>query len=667
MGTLSELLAERRALDAQIEEAKTAIARSGESVVIDGETIDSTVNVEGELANPKDDAFLFTYEKAENGDIKNVGELTYKQLVDRFAQEATTILNQAIAAGETSVENIQEALTAALAAIGQDNASGARGQAIAAINALYSTIAEAITSANSAWNSQVSTDKSAWASQVTSDLQSLATALSNALAAIGESNSAGARGAAIDAVNEALQNALASIGQSDTAGARGNAITAITTALNNALASIGQSDSEGARKAALDSINAKTTEVNTALDQKISGANTTIDQKVQTATEKAAEAESSASAAALSETNAKASETAAKTSETNAKTSETNAKSSETASASSEAAAKASEEAAAASESAALASKNAAAASEQNAKASETNASGSASTASAKAAEATASAEAAAQSAKDAEAAANVPMADETTAGRMKMYSTTGQNTDGTIHQKGITDAIEAAKSDLNAAIQNISGSVSSEASTRASADSTLQTNIDNEANARSSADSTLQGNIDSEASARESADSSLSSRISALEGKGSGLPVGAVFWWFGTTSNKPSNTLVCDGSSFSSSSYPELYQKLGKTTLPNITGSKRFIRGSTTAGTTQSDAIRNITGYIETARLGANISSAFYSSGCFSASAGSNSGADKNDSWQTYRISFNASNVVTTSTEVRPTNISAIPLIVAI
>ena len=114
MGTLSELLAERRALDAQIEEAKTAIARSGESVVIDGETIDSTVNVEGELANPKDDAFLFTYEKAENGDIKNVGELTYKQLVDRFAQEATTILNQAIAAGETSVENIQEALTAAL-------------------------------------------------------------------------------------------------------------------------------------------------------------------------------------------------------------------------------------------------------------------------------------------------------------------------------------------------------------------------------------------------------------------------------------------------------------------------------------------------------------------------------------------------------------------------
>ena len=281
MGTLSELLAERRALDAQIEEAKTAIARSGESVVIDGETIDSTVNVEGELANPKDDAFLFTYEKAENGDIKNVGELTYKQLVDRFAQEATTILNQAIAAGETSVENIQEALTAALAAIGQDNASGARGQAIAAINALYSTIAEAITSANSAWNSQVSTDKSAWASQVTSDLQSLATALSNALAAIGESNSAGARGAAIEAVNEALQNALASIGTSDTTGARGAAITAIQNALNTALASWQSQVSAD----------------NTAFDNKVAQANTTIDQKVTTATTKATEASNNAALA----------------------------------------------------------------------------------------------------------------------------------------------------------------------------------------------------------------------------------------------------------------------------------------------------------------------------------------------------------------------------------
>ena len=419
------------------------------------------------------------------------------------------------------------------------------------------------------FNTKITSDNSAWTAQVTADLQSLSTALSNALDAIGETDSEGARGNAISSIATALQNALASIGQSDTAGARGEAITAITTALNNALAAIGQTDSEGARKAALDSINAKATEVNTALDQKLSSANTTIDQKVQTATDKAAEAENAAAEAA--------------------------------------------------------------------------------------------------QSALDAAAAANTPLADENTAGRMKKYSTTGNNTDGTIHQKGITDAINAAKSELNTSIQNVSDAVSSEASARSAADSTLQTNIDNEASARSSADNTLQGNIDSEASARQNADNGLSSRISALENASSGLPVGAVFWWFGTTSNRPSNTLVCDGSSFSTSSYPELYQKLGKSSVPNITGSKRFIRGSTTAWTTQSDAIRNITGYIEAARLGANISSAFYSSGCFSASAGSNSGADKNDSWQTYRISFNASNVVTTSTEVRPTNISAIPLIVAL
>ena len=508
--------------------------------------IDSTYSM-AEQQTPSLEHSIFAFKIGTNGKPERGTQGWYKiqTLIDTLGKVATDAESGAISAKE-AVEEMKTAVE----------------ETIASFNTK-------VTQDNSEWDSKVSTDKSAWASQVSTDLQSLSTALSNALASIGESDSAGARGAAIDAINEALQNALATIGTSDTTGARGEAITAIKTALNNALAAIGQSDSEGARKAALDSINAKATEVNTALDQKLSSANTTIDEKVQTATEKATAAEDAAAAAE--------------------------------------------------------------------------------------------------ESAKEAAAAANAPLADENTAGRMKKYSTTGNNTDGTIHQKGITDAINAAKSELNTSIQNVSGSVSSESSARSAADSTLQTNIDNEASARSSADTTLQGNIDSEASARQRADNSLSSRISALEGAGSGLPIGAVFWWFGTTSNKPSNTLVCDGSSLSSSSYPTLYQKLGKSTLPNITGSKRFIRGSTSAGTTQSDAIRNITGYIETARLGANISSAFYSSGCFSASAGSNAGADKNDSWQTYRISFNASNVVTTSTEVRPTNISAIPLIVAL
>ena len=507
--------------------------------------IDSTYSM-AEQQTPSLEHSIFAFRIGTDGKPERGTQGWYKiqTLIDTLGKVATDAEAGAISAKE-AVEEMKTAVESAIA-----------------------TFNTKITSDNSAWDSKVSSDNSAWTAQVSADLQSLSTALSNALDAIGETDSEGARGNAISSIATALQNALASIGQSDTAGARGNAITAITTALNNALAAIGQTDSEGARKAALDSINAKATEVNTALDQKLSSANTTINQKVQTATDKAAEAENAAAEAA--------------------------------------------------------------------------------------------------QSALDAAAAANTPLADENTAGRMKKYSTTGNNTDGTIHQKGITDAINAAKSELNTSIKNVYDAVSSEASARSAADSTLQTNIDNEASARSSADNTLQGNIDSEASARQTADNGLSSRISALENASSGLPVGAVFWWFGTTSNRPSNTLVCDGSSFSTSSYPELYQKLGKSSVPNITGSKRFIRGSTTAGTTQSDAIRNITGTAET--MGTE-STYMDSTGAFSLTASSrkigNSGHTSNVTG--VKWSFSASRSITTSSENRPINISAIPLIVAI
>lgn len=281
MADLTELYKKQRAVAQEIDDALKAAKESGEVIVIDGKEYDSTMDFEGELPEPKDTDYFPTYRKDDNGDITGSGEITYKALIEKFGASATEILNQAILAGETSVENIQEALTAALVAIGQDNASGARGQAIAAINALYSTIAEAITSANSAWNSQVSSDKSAWASQVAADLQSLATALSNALDAIGGNDSEGARGNAISSIATALQNALASIGQSDTAGARGEAITAIQNALNTALASWQSQVSSD----------------NTAFDNKVAQANTTIDQKVTTATTKANEASNSAALA----------------------------------------------------------------------------------------------------------------------------------------------------------------------------------------------------------------------------------------------------------------------------------------------------------------------------------------------------------------------------------
>lgn len=62
----------------------------------------------------------------------------------------------------------------------------------------------------------------------------------------------------------------------------------------------------------------------------------------------------------------------------------------------------------------------------------------------------------------------------------------------------------------------------------------------------------------------------------------GAGLiPVGTIIWF--SKSTAPAGYLVCDGSSFSSSTYPALYAVLKKTTLPNLIG--RFIKGSATPG----------------------------------------------------------------------------------
>jgi len=66
----------------------------------------------------------------------------------------------------------------------------------------------------------------------------------------------------------------------------------------------------------------------------------------------------------------------------------------------------------------------------------------------------------------------------------------------------------------LDSQIKTNADAISSEASTRASADTTLQSNIDSEASTRASADSTLQSNIDAEETARQSADSTLQTNI---------------------------------------------------------------------------------------------------------------------------------------------------------
>jgi hypothetical protein len=90
--------------------------------------------------------------------------------------------------------------------------------------------------------------------------------------------------------------------------------------------------------------------------------------------------------------------------------------------------------------------------------------------------------------------------------------------------------------------------------------------------------------------------------------GKGGSLfgnPVGTVIMYYGTAA--PDGYLPCNGASFSSTSYPQLYALLGKATTPDMRG--LFARGydtrksvdpdgaSRAVGSIQTDAGRNVTG----------------------------------------------------------------------
>ena len=204
---------------------------------------------------------------------KESGYYSIALLIQTLGQVATDAEAGAISA-QQAAEAAQAMCEEALAAIGNSDTTGLRGQAITAIN----------------------------------------NAKALALSAIGESDSAGARGNAITAISQALQSALSTIGQSNDAGARGDAITAINAALTAALASIGNNDSEGARKAALDAISAARTAALDAIgesdtegargnaitainalystiQQTISSATATINQKVTEAADSAELAE----------------------------------------------------------------------------------------------------------------------------------------------------------------------------------------------------------------------------------------------------------------------------------------------------------------------------------------------------------------------------------------
>ena len=86
-----------------------------------------------------------------------------------------------------------------------------------------------------------------------------------------------------------------------------------------------------------------------------------------------------------------------------------------------------------------------------------------------------------------------------------------------------VVAAFEAADNGLSGLISANQTAISTEATTRASADTTLQGNINSEAATRSAADTALQGNIDAEESARISADSALQTELDATQA-GAGL-----------------------------------------------------------------------------------------------------------------------------------------------
>lgn len=88
MATLSELYAQQKALNSQIRLAEEQAAKSGEVVVIDGSTISSTMDFEGELPSPVDTDIVPLIRKDPETDIVSSGEITIAELMDRFGADA---------------------------------------------------------------------------------------------------------------------------------------------------------------------------------------------------------------------------------------------------------------------------------------------------------------------------------------------------------------------------------------------------------------------------------------------------------------------------------------------------------------------------------------------------------------------------------------------------
>jgi alpha-tubulin suppressor-like RCC1 family protein/microcystin-dependent protein len=141
-------------------------------------------------------------------------------------------------------------------------------------------------------------------------------------------------------------------------------------------------------------------------------------------------------------------------------------------------------------------------------------------------------------------------------------------------------------------------------------------------------------------------------------------VPIGTVTAFYGTTI--PQGWLLCDGSTYNTTTYSELFAFLGTATLPNLKG--YFLRGLDTSGTVdtdgtlrtigsiQGDAIRNIVGTYSSYWKETVVTTA---SGAFVATGGGyvNNATLGN---QTGSIAnFSADRVVPTGSDNRPKNIA--------
>lgn len=134
------------------------------------------------------------------------------------------------------------------------------------IEQLKNEVDEAIES----FGSKVTTDNSSWDAKVQEDLESLSNALASALAAIGDDDASGARGDAIEAIENASEEAVSDIGTAKTEAINAvetketESVSAVSEAKEDALEAIGTDNNSGARGDAIDALEQKATELSVA-------------------------------------------------------------------------------------------------------------------------------------------------------------------------------------------------------------------------------------------------------------------------------------------------------------------------------------------------------------------------------------------------------------------